>query len=226
MIDYSEFGHLAKTGKYAKYVALVRHAERPAIDPKDPTFGENLPITDAGKEMALRCGAQLAKKGPAASAWDFRASRLLRTRLTAAAIAEGAGAARDVVRISPEASIPGLWVEDQAETHRHYEAEGSVPFTSRLIKNGWAEGYRSVAESTRLALEWLDGDSLPGRFSIIVTHDVFVACLLLGMGEKRVDCDLWVGFLQGIALMRTTRGKWDFDWLVPDKNNWKAKFVQ
>lgn len=225
MIDYGELGERAAAAK-GRCAVLVRHGERPPIDPADPTFGENLPITAAGREMALACGRALAACGPAPGEWGFLSSHLLRTRLTAAAVAEGMGAESAAVRVAPEAGIPGLWIEDVAETHRHYYAEGSVPFTTRLLRDGRAEGYRPVAESTRLALGWLAGDPAGTRLTIVCTHDVFVACVLRGLGETRVDCTRWVGFLQGAALFEKPDGGWDCEWLVPDKNDWERPFFQ
>lgn len=225
MIDYAEFGRLASASTL-RCAALVRHGERPPIDPADPTFGENLPITEKGRALALSCGRALASTGPAPDEWGFLASRLLRTRLTARAIAEGMGVPDAEVPTSVEASIPGLWVADVAETHRHYYAEGSVPFTTRLLEDGRADGYRPVAESTRLALDWIASDPAGRRRTIVCTHDVFIACMLRGLGEKRVDCTRWVGFLQGIALFERPGGGWDFEWLVPDKSDWETPFFQ
>ena len=225
LIDYRELGaRAAATG--GRCAVLVRHGERPPIDPADPTFGENLPITESGREMALACGRALAASGLPPDEWGFLCSRLLRTRLTAAAIAEGMGAAGGGVRVSPEASIPGLWIEDVAETHRHYYAEGSVPFTERLLRDGRAEGYRPIAESTRLALDWLSGDPAGKRLTVVCTHDVFAACVLRGFGDESVSCENWVGFLQGVALFETPGGGWECERLVPDKADWRRAFFQ
>ena len=226
MIDYSEFGRRAAASPALRCAALVRHGERPPIDPADPTFGENLPITAAGRALALGCGRVLAGSGPAAGEWGFLSSRLLRTRLTARAVAEGMGVPDAPAATSAEASLPGLWVEDMAETHRHYYAEGSVPFTTRFLDDGRAEGYRPIAESTRLALDWLASDPAGTRLTLVCTHDIFVACMLRGLGERRVDCGHWVGFLQGIALFEKPGGGWDAEWLVPDKSDWTTPFYQ
>lgn len=225
MIDWEEFGKMAAAAK-GRCAVLVRHGERPPIDPADPTFGENLPITEAGMAMALACGRALAASGPDPREWGFLSSHLLRTRLTAAAIAEGAGLPGVEIRVAPEAGIPGLWIEDVAETHRHYYAEGSVPFTTRLLRDGRAEGYRPVAESTRLALEWLSSDPSGKRLSVVCTHDVFIACTLRGLGESSVSCENWIGFLQGAALFERPGGGWDAEWVVPDKNAWRNRFYQ
>lgn len=224
MIDYEDFGRLARTSSM-RCVAFVRHGERPRIPEDDPTFGENLPLSPAGERMARECGEALRRFGPPVSEWVFLASRLLRTRLTAAAVASAMGAYPDCVRVSPEASIPGLFVEDQAETHRHYFAEGSVPFTERFFRDGRAEGYRPMAETVRLTMDWIRR-GLGARCAFVASHDVFAGILLQGLGVARVDCAHWVGFLQGCALFEREDGSWQADWIVPDKSAPAAVFVQ
>ena len=51
----------AELRRGARAVLQVRHAERPKIDHDDPTFGDRLPITEAGMATALRFGAMLAE---------------------------------------------------------------------------------------------------------------------------------------------------------------------
>ena len=229
MIAYEEFAARAARSS-GRCFALVRHGRRPAIAEDDPTFGENLPLTEDGRAMALACGRAL-RGGPPPSEWAFLASRLLRTRLTAAFVAEGLGAEGAVVRTSDEASIPppgisGIWVEDVRETFRHYEAEGSVPFTDRFFSTGRAEGYRPIAESTERALAWLRGADFGARCVLVCTHDVFLAALLQGLAVKRSSTADWVGFLQGCALFERPDGAFDAAFLVPDKTAWRNAFVQ
>ena len=225
MIDYGEFAARAAAPGAGRCVILARHGRRPALSDDDPTFGENLPITEDGRAMALACGRSL-RAGPPPGEWAFLASRLLRTRLTAAAVAEGLGAAGARVAVSEEASIPGLWVEDQALAHSHYLSEGPVRFNDRLVSGGLAEGYRPIPESTRLCMEWISGADFGARCAFIATHDVFLACLLTGLGVGRFSCARWVGFLQGCALFERPGGGWDAEYLVPDKAAWRHSFVQ
>ena len=41
----------------AHVTLLVRHAERPPLEPGDTTFGATLPITERGREMAMAATA-------------------------------------------------------------------------------------------------------------------------------------------------------------------------
>ena len=224
MIDYRDFGARARASSL-RCVALVRHGQRPAISVDDPTYGENLPLTAEGEALARACGRDLAAAGPGREVWAFVASRLLRTRLTAACAAEAFGAGAGDVAVSEEASLPGLWIVDQDATHRFYEAEGPVPYTDRLMRDGWAEGYRPVGESTRLAMEWV-GRGFGARCAFVATHDVFLALLMNGLGVDRFRTDRWVGFLQGCALFERADGGWDAEFLVPDKSAPAARYVQ
>ena len=76
----------AELRRGARAVLQVRHAERPKIDHDDPTFGDRLPITEAGMATALKFGAMLAEFRDDVT---FVSSPLRRTRMTAAAIADG-----------------------------------------------------------------------------------------------------------------------------------------
>lgn len=224
MMDYHEFGARAKATPL-RCVALVRHGERPPIEPSDPTFGASLPLSQAGREMAEDCGRRLALSGPPPGEWAFHASSLRRTRLTAQCVADAMGADPAAVRISDEAGIPGIWVLDAAETHRHYFAEGSVPFTERFMRDGRADGYRPIAETVPLALQWLSR-GFGARCAFIATHDVFAAVMLRGTGVMAASCSQWIGFLQGCAFFERPDGGWDCEYLVPDKSSWRNTFVQ
>ena len=72
----------------SRVALLVRHAERPKIDPNDPSFGDALPLTYEGQRTARKLGRLL---GEFRDDVQFAASPLCRTRMTAACIAEGMG---------------------------------------------------------------------------------------------------------------------------------------
>ena len=74
----------------ARVTLMVRHAERPKMDPDDPTFGDALELTYDGTRTAKKLGTLLKEF---ADNVQFYASPLTRTRMTAACIAEGMGVA-------------------------------------------------------------------------------------------------------------------------------------
>ena len=226
MIDWKECAARAAAPGAGRCVLMVRHAERPPIEENDATYGENLGLTDAGRAMALGCGRDVAAAGRPAD-WAFHASRYRRTTLTAATVAEGMGRAGAPVVPSEEASLPGLWVSDMAETHRSYRKWGTAEFTDMFMRGEAIGGYLPIPESTRLAMEWIDKTDLGARCAVVATHDVFLAALLNGLGKGPFDSRTrWVGFLQGCALFERPGGGWDADYVVPDKSAWRNTFLQ
>ena len=73
-----------------RVILMVRHAERPKMDPNDPTFGDVLPLTYDGRRTAKKLGTLLREF---ADDVQFASSPLRRTRMTAACVAEGMGVA-------------------------------------------------------------------------------------------------------------------------------------
>ena len=225
MIDWRECAARAAAPDARRCVLMVRHAERPPIEENDPTYGENLGLTDAGRAMALGCGRDLAAAGRPAD-WAFHASRYRRTMLTAATVAEGAGRAGAPVSPSAEVSLPGLWVLDMAETYRSYRAYGTAEFTDMFMRGEATGGYRTIPESTRLAMDWIRRADFGARCALVVTHDIFVAPFLQELGGVEFRSTHWIGFLQGAALFERADGSWDVDYCVPDKERWRNLFLQ
>ncbi len=224
MIDYVQFSHRCRRTPGRAFL-LVRHGERPAIDPSDPTFGRDLPITEAGRELALSCGRALRDSGPAAD-WAFLSSHYRRTRLTAAAVAEGMGAAPESVRVSDAMGIPGIYVADSDAVCAHQEAEGAGPYSDRMLRDGRAEGMRPIADIVDALLAWCRGEEFGARRVFAATHDIFLACVLTGLGCARISSAHWVGFLQGVALFERADGGFDAEYCVPDRNSFENVFVQ
>lgn len=225
MIDWLEAAARAAGPGARRCVLLVRHGERPPIEEGDPTYGENLGLTPAGRELALACGRDIAAAGRPAD-WAFHASRYRRTMLTAATVAEGMGRAGAPVAESEEVSLPGLWVTDMPETYRSYRRYGTAAFTDMFMRGEATGGYRTIPESTRLAMDWIRRADFGARCALVVTHDIFVAPFLQELGAGEFRSTHWIGFLQGTALFERPDGAWDVDYCVPDKAHWRNRFLQ
>lgn len=225
MIDWREAAARAAEPGAGRCVWLVRHGERPPIAEDDPTYGENLGLTPAGRELALACGRGVAAAGRPAD-WALHASRYRRTMLTAATVAEGMGRAGAPVAECAEVSLPGLWITDMPETHRSYRKYGTAEFTDLFMRGEATGGYLPIPESTRLAMDWIRGADFGARCALVVTHDIFLAALMRGLGVFPFDSEHWVGFLQGAALFEGPDGAWSADYLVPDKARWRNRFLQ
>ena len=191
MIDYADFALQVREFP-GRCFLLARHAARPPLVPEDPSFGGDLPITDAGRAMSLACGRALRGAGRPEE-WAFLASPLRRTILTAAAVAEGIGSAATVAP-TPEIGIPGLWVTDAIAVHDHQEREGFGVYCDRLMGDGWAEGFRPIPESTQAVLDWLRSTDFGSRRVFLCSHDIFLSCLLSGLGCAKPTTTAWVGF--------------------------------
>ena len=225
MIDWRECAARAAAPGAGRCVLMVRHGERPPIAENDATFGESLGLTDAGRAMALACGRDLAATGRPAD-WVFAASRYRRTVLTAQTVAEGAGRAGAPVAPLAEISLPGLWIEDMPETHRSYRRFGTAEFTDMFMRGEATGGYLPIPESTRLAMDWIRRTDFGARCALLVTHDIFLAAFLQGLGAGEFRSTHWVGFLQGAALFENPDGSWTADYCVPDKARWLNLFLQ
>ncbi len=220
-IDYRDFAALARR-HCGKCVLFARHAERPNLPPDDPSYGVNLPITDAGREMALQCGRDLRKAAPA-SEWSFWSSSLLRARLTAAAVAEGVGVPSPVIHDSVEAGVPGRWWYTSPDlAFKGYQTEGNSNYNDRYFREGSVPGYLPLGESARLTLEWLRDFDFGSRLAFVASHDVFVAILLQGIGVRRFRSSQWVGFVQAAGLLFSPDGSFHAYYCVPDKNDYQA----
>lgn len=220
-LSLSEFRERAEATP-GRCILLMRHAERPKIKEDDPTFGENLGLTEHGIKTAIACGNTIRGLQDCA----FGASPMRRTRETAKHIAIGMQFPQHPVVDIPEAGIPGLWVVDQKLAHRCHEKEGAAAFTDRYLHVGEAEGYRPVAEGARLMTEWLITSDFGARCAVITSHDIFIACLLQGLGVRSFDSASWLGYLQAAALIQDARGSWEAFYCVPDKNNFHNTFIQ
>ena len=123
-------------------------------------------------------------------------------------------------------SLPGLWITDMPETHRSYRKYGTAEFTDLFMRGEATGGYLPIPESTRLAMDWIRGADFGARCALVVTHDIFLAALMRGLGVFPFDSESWVGFLQGAALFEGADGAWSADYLVPDKAHWLNRFLQ
>ena len=190
-----------------RVLLMTRHAERPHIDPEDPTFGETLPITPGGERMAFAFGEAL--RG-ASDDVQFMSSPLNRTRLTAAQIARGMG-------------LEGRWNHDTIPTDdiigngSYYYADAYVAWqlfrggefyrlSFQYCRDGILDGFRPLALATDL-LERHVIANFTGRLGIFTSHDLFIAAFLTGRGAySGWTIETWVKFLDSAAIFISPDG--------------------
>lgn len=181
---------------------LVRHAERPKMDPNDPSFGDALALTDEGRRTARRLGELLADF---ASDAQFYASPLTRTRMTAALVAEGMGI--------PDAEIPtdgrlgngSFYYADASEVLEVFKPSNFFPASFEYFRTGEQRGFRNLAVATDEFERWIDATQRR-RLFVVATHDLFVAAFLAARGEGGFTCENWVRFLDAGAVLTAPDG--------------------
>ena len=187
---------------------LIRHAERPPLDPTDKTYGARLPITERGWSMARELGCALSHTVRPRSV-AFHASSTLRTIETAYAMSlgmdePGSGCVVEkVVRISEFLGGDSPFF-GSAEERWALVAEGH--YHDRLneyFRCGHMRGYRPLKgamEEMESLLAGLPGGE--GGLTVAVTHDINVAAYLAGRGVvPSFTEETWPGFLDAAVIL-------------------------
>ena len=183
-----------------RVLLMTRHAERPHIDPEDPTFGENLPITEAGAVMARGFGEALRTTASV----QFLASPLRRTRLTAAEIAVGMGLGGtwnfDTI---PTDNLIGNGSYYYADAHKAWEIFRGGEFyrlSFEYCERGEQTGFRPLAVATDM-LEKHVLAKFTAQLGVFTSHDLFIASFLSGRKAFSGWTEAtWVRFLDSAAI--------------------------
>ena len=183
----------------ARVALYIRHAERPPLDPDDPTFGETLALTEAGMHEARALGTALRGSVRAARLW---ASPMERTRRTVQLVAEGAGLGTGLpVSDAPEIGTGSVF-RDQRSVHQTMCAVGVMEYQLAYLDNGTAPHAWSVAETTARTIRWL-GEVATAQLNLFGGHDVCIATILTGLGMARISNENWPAYLTGLARVET-----------------------
>lgn len=193
-----------------KVILYIRHGERPPISPDDPSFGASLELTPRGRECALDVGRAL--KG-AVREIQLKASPMMRTRLTARFIAEGAGMGKNCpVEDSEEISVRNVFI-DPVGVYHAMDRAGVMNFTLSYIETGTAPFCRPVPEATRNALDYMERDAA-AQLNIYCGHDFMIATALAGLRLAHFTAETWIPFLTGLVLVSEEDGSWEPRWFV------------
>ena len=225
-ISYGDFAAMLRRPGW-RGILMARHAQRPPIDPKDPTFGGALHITEAGRAQAVAAGRLLRGVEDVA----FWAAPMPRTRETAQAVGEGMGAAaRDEeipVSDSREVGTSGLFTRDLRRVHDEYERAGSAAVaTDAYFRDGVFPGYAPLKEGAEAMARWMVTKDFGARNVVIASHDIFIAAFLAGLGARTFSSREWVGFLQAAAVVGDASGAWSAYYCVPDPARAANTFFQ
>ena len=188
----------AELRRGVRAVLQVRHAERPKIDHDDPTFGDKLPITPAGFDTALRFGAMLAEFKDDVT---FVSSPLRRTRMTAAAIAEGMGVESPSIPVDELLGNGSFYYDDPLVVLKVFKERDFFEACGEYYETGSLPGFRPLAVAADECERWLM-DRLERRLLIASTHDCYIAALLAARGAiERFSRANWPRFLDSAAIL-------------------------
>ena len=215
-MDISMLEETIKDGGRA--VLLLRHAERPPLDPGDTTFGIDLPITGHGRETAKRYGKMLSGIVDPQSLRAY-ASETLRTRQTANCIWDGFlgsdADSQEAVTLLPELGGESPFFGSLDERMALIAEGRYLERLNEYFRNGVQLGYKPLEEATAKMEECLrhlldDGVQLV----VAVTHDINVASFLAGRGvEKEFDRQSWPHYLDAAVVSRTANGEMRYGFL-------------
>ena len=183
----------------SRVVLQVRHAERPKMDPTDPTFGDALPLTAEGVRTARLLGESLA---PFADSVQFLASPLRRTRMTAELVAEGMGIASPDILVDGRLGNASFYYRDMLEVlHVFTPPENFFPASIEYMNTGRMRGFNDLYESSDALESWLLGQ-FTSRLMVATTHDLYIAAFLSTCGAyNERSRDTWPRFLDAGAII-------------------------
>ena len=178
-------------------ILQVRHAERPKLDPDDPTFGENLPLTEEGVRTARKFGECLrGYKGEA----KFISSPLLRTRMTVKFIAEGMGREVDEIPSFAQLGNGTFYYGDSGELVKMFKERNFFEYCFEYLTNGRQYALNDLQPATDALEEWLLSQA-SAPLTIATSHDFHIAAFLSARGAySDFSQETWPHFLDAAAL--------------------------
>ena len=177
-------------------ILQVRHAERPKMDPDDPTFGDNLPITEEGERSARKLGEMLSCFGGDV---QFASSPLRRTRMTTELIAAGMGVASPEIPVDDLIGNGSFFYADVAAVLDVFKPENFFNACFEYFRTGEQKGFRNLHAAADDLEGWLLA-RLERKLFIATTHDCFIAAFLAAKAGIAFSRENWPRFLDGGAL--------------------------
>ena len=186
-----------------RVLLMTRHAERPHIDHEDPSFGQELPITEDGQAMSRAFGSALRDF---ASIVQFASSPLRRTMMTTECIAEGMGIASP--DIAPCDAL-GNGTFYFADPHAVWEEFRDGSFFRKCFvyfEKGTFRGFAELHAATDALEAWCLAH-FTAPFAVFATHDLYIAAFLAARTViSRFTEANWPRFLDSAAIILAPDG--------------------
>lgn len=189
----------AELRRGARVILLVRHAERPKMDPTDPTFGDALPLTAEGERTARLFGEALAEFSGDVTFWS---SPLRRTRMTARLIAEGMGVPDPEIPVDGLLGNESFYYKDALEVLNVFTPpENFFPASFEYMKTGHLRGFNEIGPSSDALEKWLF-ERFASQLMVVATHDLYIAAFLSTRGAYNLHSrETWPRFLDAAAII-------------------------
>ena len=186
-----------------RVLLMTRHAERPHIDHEDPSFGQELPITEEGQAMSRAFGAAFR---PFADVVQFASSPLRRTMMTTECIAEGMGVAHP--DIAPEDALGNgtFYFADQHAVWEEFRDGSFFRKCFAYFEKGTFRGFAELHAATDALEEWCLAH-FTAPFAVFTTHDLYIAAFLAARTViSRFTEANWPRFLDSAAIILAPDG--------------------
>lgn len=197
----------------SKLVFVIRHAER------EDSLGQLSNLTEVGVEQAKALGAKLVSE----ESFFYGSTDFVRTRATAQYIAEGRGEVATVDTLD-EILDGNYFIAVSSDSFDTYTSAhgGSWTFVSRWayndtvanptvnanLKQAYATYFYDLFERKDQFVSENIVANIPNwsRVSVLVTHDVLVAPLIIAVSNRTIDLQFfasrrWANYLSGIAVV-------------------------
>ena len=204
---------------------LIRHAERPPLDPNDKTFGASLSLTEHGWRWAQYFGLMLANNLLPKSV-AFYASETFRTLQTACAMAmglDGVGTGQAIERKVRLADFLGSESPFFGSTEERMALAAEGNYHDRLndyFHSGRQRGFKPFVRAAKRMERCLDGlHEKEWPLVVAVTHDINVAAFLAARGiVDSFSDETWPDYLDAAAIIKPGNGvakylyfRWNYD---------------
>jgi len=188
----------AELKKGTRVILQVRHAERPKMDPNDPTFGDALHLTAEGARTSRLFGERLRAF---ADSVQFYASPLTRTRETAALVAEGMGLEDAAIPTEEKLGNGSFYYADAAAVLDVFKPQNFFPACFEYFASGKMRGFNDLYEASDALEAWLF-ERFTKRLFIVVTHDCYIAAFLTARkAYGPFTRETWTRFLDAGAIL-------------------------
>jgi len=181
-----------------RVILQVRHAERPKMDPDDPTFGDALHLTEEGARTARLFGERLRAFSDSV---QFYASPLTRTCETARLIAAGMGVAEPAIPTDDRLGNGSFYYADASAVLDVFRPQNFFPACFEYFATGRMRGFNDLHEASAALEAWLFSH-FTKRLFVVVTHDCYIAAFLAARkAYGPFTRENWTRFLDAGAIL-------------------------